>query len=56
MHENNLKEKINQTKQDKIAVNGYKNLKPELENHFDNVYKPFRKEIKKIVCNMQTIL
>ena len=48
MHENNLKEKIDQTKQDRTTVNGYKNLKPQLEDHLENVYKPFRSEIAKL--------
>lgn len=49
MHENNLKEKIEQRKDGKGKdTNGYKNLKPELEEFYNNVYKPFRKEIKKL--------
>ena len=48
MHENNLMEKINQKKQDKKTVNGYKDLRPELEQHLKHVYKPFREEISKL--------
>lgn len=49
MHENNLLEKINQKKDGNgQSVNGYKNLKPELEDFYNNTYKSFRKEIKKL--------
>lgn len=52
MHENNLKEKINKTKDDKgRTINGYKNLKPELQRFYNDVYEPFRNEIEKLKFN-----
>lgn len=56
MHENNLLEKINQKKDGNgKAVNGYKNLKSELEGFYNNTYKVFRKEIEKLTFDSDPI-
>lgn len=51
MHEKNLLDKINQTKDGKKSVNGYKNLKTELLDHYEKVYKPFRNDINSLILD-----
>ncbi len=54
MHKDNLKEKINKTKDSKgNLINEYKNLKSELQDHYDNIYIPFTKEIKKLTFDTE---
>lgn len=50
VHENNINGKISQTRDNAgRRVNGYKNLKPELEEFKTDVYLPFRERIDTLV-------
>lgn len=50
VHENNINGKINQTRDTRgRRVNGYNNLKPELEEFKANIYLPFRDRIEALI-------
>lgn len=56
VHENNINGKINQTKDSSgRRVNGYKNLRVELESFKANHYLPFREKIESLVFDEEHI-